>query len=371
MDLHKAFGTEPRKSDEPANENTIRFAYQAVASHLRPLIRDRCSYHIIDDAAARELLAQVPAELAPPEGAELRLADMRLADGAYELQPHLQRWRDTCEEAELWDDKTIISTVLRGGRYQVLGFRAILQTRGQGVGACRSSNQSPRCPLAPPPAPGPVLPLPPPPPAGSRGGCGLAVADGGCLFRVLWQPEARHPHLELTTAHLPHLQPTPTPTLPLTLTLTPHPLSHPYARAHPRPHPHPSQARRLVLNTLAFAVEANCRGQGIGTRLVDVLGLLLKAEAVRATKMHGELDDSVMLVDALEPDFYAKVRTSFTLRAPCAHPLHVEARTSPHPASPRPYAPSATSKSRSTRTSSPPRSGSGSPTRARPRSCAR
>jgi hypothetical protein len=27
---------------------------------------------------------------------------------------------------------------------------------------------------------------------------------------------------------------------------------------------------------------------------------------VRATRLHGELDDSVMLVDALEPDFYAK-----------------------------------------------------------------
>ena len=184
MDLHKAFGTEPRKSDEPpADQNTIRFAYQAVASHLRPLIRDRCSYHIIDDAAALELLSTLPPELKPSEGAELRLADMRLTDGEYELQPHLQRWRDICEEAELWDDKTIISTVLRGGRYQaltlalalslalslalglalilaltvavslpqpyqVLGFRAILQTRGQGV-------------------------------------------DGGCLFRVLWQPEAR------------------------------------------------------------------------------------------------------------------------------------------------------------------------------------
>ena len=188
MDLHKAFGTEPRKSDEPpADQNTIRFAYQAVASHLRPLIRDRCSYHIIDDAAALELLSTLPPELKPSEGAELRLADMRLTDGEYELQPHLQRWRDICEEAELWDDKTIISTVLRGGRYQaltlalalslalslalglalilaltvavslpqpyqVLGFRAILQTRGQGV-------------------------------------------DGGCLFRVLWQPEARRPVL--------------------------------------------------------------------------------------------------------------------------------------------------------------------------------
>ena len=54
MDLHKALGTEPRKSAEPpADQNTIRFAYQAVASHLRPLIRDRCSYHIIDDAAAQ------------------------------------------------------------------------------------------------------------------------------------------------------------------------------------------------------------------------------------------------------------------------------------------------------------------------------
>ena len=187
MDLHKAFGTEPRKSDEPpADQNTIRFAYQAVASHLRPLIRDRCSYHIIDDAAAHELLGTLPPELKPSEGAELRLVDMRLTDGEYELQPHLQRWRDICEEAELWDDKTIISTVLRGGRYQVLalalaptlaliltlaatvtlsqtyqvlGFRAILQPRGQSV-------------------------------------------DGGCLFRVLWQPEApsraQHPRLSLS-----------------------------------------------------------------------------------------------------------------------------------------------------------------------------
>ena len=59
-----------------------------------------------------------------------QLVDMRLADGDDPLQPQLQRWRDICEEAELWDDKTIISTVLRGGRYQVLGFRAVLQTRG-------------------------------------------------------------------------------------------------------------------------------------------------------------------------------------------------------------------------------------------------
>lgn len=189
MDLHKAFGTEPRKSDEPANENTIRFAYQAVASHLRPLIRDRCSYHIIDDAAALELLAQLPPELAPSEGAELRLVDMRLADGEYELQPHLQRWRDICEEAELWDDKTIISTVLRGGRYQVLGFRAILQTRGQGVGTGRSSNQSSRgLLLTPTSAPGAA-----PPPHRPRPLTRWlrACADGGCLFRVLWQPEAR------------------------------------------------------------------------------------------------------------------------------------------------------------------------------------
>lgn len=221
MDLHKALGTEPRKSAEPpADQNTIRFAYQAVASHLRPLIRDRCSYHIIDDAAAHELLRTLPPELKPSDGAELRLVDMRLTDGEYELQPYLQRWRDICEEAELWDDKTIISTVLRGGRYQVLGFRSILQTRGQGV-------------------------------------------DGGCLFRVLWQPEAR----------------------------------------------------RLVLNTLAFAVDARCRGQGIGTRMVDVLGLLLKAEAARATRLHGELDDSVMLVDALEPDFYAKRFVRVRVRA--------------------------------------------------------
>lgn len=175
---------------------------------------------------------------------------MRLADGDYPLQPQLQRWRDICEEAELWDDKTIISTVLRGGRYQVLGFRAVLQTRG-------------------------------------------AVVDGGCLFRMLWQPEAR----------------------------------------------------RLVLNTLAFAVDASCRGQGIGTRLVGVLGLMLRSEVARATvgrlrhsgleprrtlrlsrfrravaacssagrapplgaqRLHGDVDDSMMLVDALEPDFYAK-----------------------------------------------------------------
>ena len=221
MDLHKALGTEPRKSAEPpADQNTIRFAYQAVASHLRPLIRDRCSYHIIDDDAAHELLRTLPPELKPSDSAELRLVDMRLTDGEYELQPYLQRWRDICEEAELWDDKTIISTVLRGSRYQVLGFRSILQTRGQGV-------------------------------------------DGGCLFRVLWQPEAR----------------------------------------------------RLVLNTLAFAVDARCRGQGIGTRMVDVLGLLLKAEAARATRLHGELDDSVMLVDALEPDFYAKRFVRVRVRA--------------------------------------------------------
>ena len=131
MDLHQAFGTEPRKSDEPpADQNTIRFAYQAVASHLRPLIRDRCSYHIIDDAAALELLSTLPPELKPSEGAELRLADMRLTDGEYELQPHLQRWRDICEEAELWDDKTIISTVLRGGRYQVLILALTLTLAG-------------------------------------------------------------------------------------------------------------------------------------------------------------------------------------------------------------------------------------------------
>lgn len=292
MDLHKAFGTEPRKSDEPpADQNTIRFAYQAVASHLRPLIRDRCSYHIIDDAAALELLSTLPPELKPSEGAELRLADMRLTDGEYELQPHLQRWRDICEEAELWDDKTIISTVLRGGRYQVLilaltltlaapltltltvtptqpyqvlGFRAILQTRGQSV-------------------------------------------DGGCLFRVLWQPEARRlvlntthaiPTLYLTWPHSPglhllctrcspryaHHGPAPQPNP----DLTPQPKHIPIPIPNRKPSPSRHQARRLVLNTLAFAVDAGCRGQGIGTRMVDVLGLLLKAEAVRATQRHGE-----------------------------------------------------------------------------------
>ena len=76
-----------------------------------------------------------------------------------------------------------------------------------------------------------------------------------------------------------------------------------------------------MLNTLAFAVDASCRGQGIGTRMVDVLGLLLKAEAVRATRLHGELDDSVMLVDALEPDFYAKV-----CHVCVAHAWHVRAQ---------------------------------------------
>ena len=54
-----------------------------------------------------------------------------------------------------------------------------------------------------------------------------------------------------------------------------------------------------MLNTLAFAVDAGCRGQGIGTRMVDVLGLLLKAEAVRATRRHGE---SKTLTLTLAPD---------------------------------------------------------------------
>ena len=46
-----------------------------------------------------------------------------------------------------------------------------------------------------------------------------------------------------------------------------------------------------------------------------VLGLLLKTEAARATRLHGELDDSVMLVDALEPDFYAKRFVRVRVRA--------------------------------------------------------
>ena len=118
----------------------------------------------------------------------MHLADMGLEDAEYEFQPQLARFCDICNDARLWDDNTLVPSVLSGGRYQVLGFRAVLQTRG-------------------------------------------AVVDGGCLFRMLWQPEAR----------------------------------------------------RLVLNTLAFAVDASCRGQGIGTRLVGVLGLMLRSEVARAT----------------------------------------------------------------------------------------
>ena len=69
--LHEALGTVPLR-DEP-KEDAIRFAYQAVASHLRPLIRDRCSYHIIDDAAFRALLAELPSEHQPPGGAILQV----------------------------------------------------------------------------------------------------------------------------------------------------------------------------------------------------------------------------------------------------------------------------------------------------------
>ena len=196
-----------------------RFAYQQVASHLRPLIRDRCAYHLLDDAAFRKQLADLSDEWRPPKGTTLQLVDMRLTDGNYKLEPQLDRFCTLCNEARLWDDNTLLPTVLSGGRYQVLGFRALLQLRPAGAGDA------------------------------DRG------VDGGSVFRMLWQPEAR----------------------------------------------------RLVLNTMAMVVDPACRGNGCGRRMVGVMGEMLKREAARAAKMHGGVDDSLMLVDALEPGFYLRL----------------------------------------------------------------
>jgi len=196
-----------------------RFAYQQVASHLRPLIRDRVAYHLVDDAAFRKQLADLSDEWKPPKGTTLQLVDMRLTDGDYKLQPQLDRLCTLCNEARLWDDNTLLPTVLSGGRYQVLGFRALVQLRPGGAGDA------------------------------DRG------VDGGSVFRMLWQPEAR----------------------------------------------------RLVLNTMAMVVDPACRGNGCGRRMVGVLGAMLRREAARAAKMHGGVDDSLMLVDALEPGFYVRL----------------------------------------------------------------
>jgi len=189
-----------------------RFEYLSNAPHLRPLVRDRCAYHLLDDEGLPALLTNLPAELQPPAGSALKLVDLRLKENDYPYKPHLERFRDICNEAELWDDSSVISTLLTGGRYQVLGFRALLQTSAQ------------------------------------------RTVDGGCLFRMLWQPEPR----------------------------------------------------RLVLNTLAFAVDESCRMQGCGTRFVAILGEVLRHECGRAARFHGSVDDSLMLVDALEPEFYSR-----------------------------------------------------------------